>query len=98
MNSYSAKQFGENAGVQINVSEDFMSKALPGEFCFVEDKSVAPYVHMIERIILFKWNRVYPGDTFFEISLTEDKWKLIESEEFPGYSHEKITMEVYECV
>ncbi len=98
MDEYSAKQFGENSGDHLNVSEDFMSKALPGDFCFVEDKSVTPYVQLVEKIIIFKWNRVYPGDTFFEIRLTEDRWRLVETEDFPGYSHEKITMEVYERV
>ena len=49
----------------------------------------------IEKIILFKWNRNYPGDFFFDIDVTSNHWILQESKDFPGSSHEKITMEVY---
>ena len=45
------------------------------------------------KLIVFKWNRVYPKDFEFEIDLS--KWKLEESSEFKGSSHDKITMEVY---
>ena len=45
------------------------------------------------EIILYKWNRVYPADFRFEVDLSS--WKLEESEEFAGLSHEKITRERY---
>ena len=44
-------------------------------------------------MIVFKWNRVYPKDFEFELDLS--KWKLAESSEFKGSSHDNITMEVY---
>ncbi len=98
MNHYTGKQFMANDGVcpkQIQVDDDFMHKAAPGEYCFVEDVSAASYEKKIEQIILFKWNRKYPGDFFFDIDLKKDGWKLAVSEDFPGSSHEKITKEVY---
>lgn len=47
------------------------------------------------RQSLFRWNRVYPADQYFDRSLLTCGWTLRETEEFPGFSHAKITKEVY---
>ena len=47
----------------------------------------------ITEIVLYKWNRDYPADVFFEVDLR--KWRLEERKDFSGYSHEKITKEIY---
>ena len=36
-----------------------------------------------------------PADQSFDLDLCGGNWKLSESDEFAGYSHERITMEVY---
>ena len=46
-----------------------------------------------EELVLYRWNRSYPGDVTFPWPLTG--WKLVETADFPGTSHEKITEEVY---
>lgn len=89
MNSYSAKLFG--TGVRID--EDFLDKASQGEYCFVEGQDVSQVIDRVERIILYKWNRMYPSDVRFEMAM--DGWKLDEIRDFKGNSHEKITKEVY---
>ena len=48
----------------------------------------------VDSVILYKWNRVYPADQYFAMDLSG--WKLVETVEFPGSSHEKITEERYE--
>ncbi|NMP36999.1 MAG: ribonuclease Z [Clostridiales bacterium] len=93
MNYYSARQFEPDTEPQINIDENFLSKAAPGEFCFTEDVDVGVYEQQVEKIILFKWNRRYPGDLHFNINLSN--WRLVESHDFVGSSHEKITEEVY---
>lgn len=90
MNEYSAKQFTDAAG-QIIVDPDFTHKCPNGAYCFVEDVPVQ--MLLPERIILYRWNRTYPADTYFDIPLTE--WNLLHVYDFPGYSHERITEEVY---
>ena len=96
MNAYSAALFSGHERKQICISEDFLQKAEPGTFCFVENVSILPYLDKIERIIRFRWNRVYPADQYFEISLETDGWRLMDSESFAGSSHPDIKMEVYE--
>ena len=78
---------------EILVDDAFLEKAGAGEYCFVENSPAAPYESRIEKIVLFKWNRAYPGDFFFDMDLAA--WKRIETEDFAGASHEKITQEVY---
>ena len=62
-----------------------------GGFCFWEGPTDAP----AERIILYRWNRDYPGDERFCFPGGEEIWQLDHWEDFPGFSHEKITEEIY---
>lgn len=78
---------------QAQVAEDFLDRAAPEDFCFVEQAALAPYLEKIDRLCLVRWNRVYPADTWLDLDLTA--WQLVSTEEFPGSSHEKITLEVY---
>lgn len=93
MNAYSAKQFADTDPDRLKICEKFLEKADCGEFCFVEDKDLRPYLGQVEEIVLYKWNRVYPADFRFEVDLSS--WKLEETKEFSGSSHEKITKERY---
>lgn len=96
MNAYSAKQFAKDPGAeQITVAEDFLTQAGAGEVCFVENCSVAQVAERVEQVCLFHWNRAYPGDLFFDLPM-ESGWELTLEEEFPGSSHETITLEGYE--
>ena len=44
-------------------------------------------------MILCHWNRDYPADMYFKMDL--GSWKLAETQEYTGSSHEKITEERY---
>ena len=92
MNIYSAEQFSDYAD-SITVDDAFLQKAAPDDYCFVEDQNLTSYLNNINRIILYKWNRSYPADFKFTISLSD--WTLLSSIEFAGSSHEKITEEIY---
>ncbi|MBO5952932.1 MAG: ribonuclease Z [Oscillospiraceae bacterium] len=94
MNSYSAKQFGE-AGENILVSEGFMADAAAEDCCFAENTDIRPFVDRIDTVILYRWNRDYPADVRFPVELFADRWRLAESCEFAGYSHDTITEEIY---
>ena len=78
---------------QVRAAEDFLAQAGAEDFCFVEQAALAPYLEKIGQLWLVRWNRVYPADTWLNLDLTS--WQLASSEEFPGSSHEKITLEVY---
>ena len=89
MSDYSARQFEEG----VYHGGDYLSGAKDGDWSFAENSDYEGFVDKIEKIILFRWNRHYPADVQFRFP---GKWALTGSEDFPGSSHEKITMEVYE--
>lgn len=85
-NEYSGKLFPENT-VEICDSIENVGKA----YCFAENFIVNE--EKVDEIIVYKWNRVYPADVYFNVELKN--WTLIETFDFEGSSHEKITREIY---
>ena len=69
--------------------------AAPGEFCFLEDRPIRPFLDRVESMVLYHWNRRYPADLFLDLDPAALGWSLLGREEFPGSSHKKITKEVY---
>lgn len=96
MNTYSGSLFEESDNLSCELCTDdfFLDRAGEGDFCFAETVSAGNYEANMEKIYLFKWNRRYPGDVFFEIDLRKN-WYLENTGEFEGSSHERITLEVY---
>jgi hypothetical protein len=62
------------------------------DVCFMEEVPSAQLMAQAEKLIVFRWNRNYPSMTNERVHLSG--WNFECSLEFPGYSHEKITMEV----
>ena len=91
MNEYSGKLFIKSD--RIRISENFLLEAGNEDFCFVEDLPLLPALNQIDALILCKWNRDYPGDFFLDLDFSS--WHLAYAEEFPGSSHDQITVEVY---
>ena len=96
LNAYSAGQFAEQERAHLRIDERFLLLAGEGDYCFVEDQQIAKFLEKIETVILFRWNRIYPADQCFDRSLLHCGWTLRETEDFSGFSHAKITKEVYE--
>ena len=97
---YTAQQFESvSEHPELNVSENPLTEAVAGEYAFVENMLVGEYIRWVEKIVLFRWNRAYPSDLKFDIDVTDNAhWRLVQTEDFAGYSHDKITMEVYEAI
>ena len=95
MDSYSAGQFSEAERGHIRVDEAFLSKAGKGEICFLEKPAGKIDLSGIEKIVLARWDKTYPADTWFDAGLL-DGMRLTKTEEFVGYSHDKIVLNTYE--
>ncbi len=83
-------------GLSPVIGEDFLSVAGAGEVCFVEDRGIAPYWDSLERLVIYRWNRHYPGDLFWDLDPEEAGLRLTQRAEFAGSSHETITKEIFE--
>ncbi len=60
---------------------------------FAEDVLPEEIMNAAEKIYVFRWNRRYPSLTKDRVNL--DGYSKTVVEEFPGHSHEKITLEVH---
>ncbi|MDR3765828.1 MAG: ribonuclease Z [Butyricicoccus sp.] len=89
-----ARQFTE-PDAPICISEHAAQQAAPGDYYFAESPAFLPPLAAMEQIIVYRWNRHYPADAYFPIALEFPAWRRIGMTEFRGYSHEKITKEVY---
>lgn len=76
----------------VTADKDFLETAGRGDYCFSENRNISEYSDRIKKIILYKWNRSYPSDKMF---IMPDGFELADSTDFKGYSHEKITREIY---
>lgn len=94
LNSYSERQF-RDMEIDLCADDDFLDKAGDEEYCFVENVGISPIMEKVEEFILFRWNRRYPSDFQLDILPQDIGFRCIRSEEFPGHSHDKITMEVW---
>ena len=93
IHSYSKTLFPDCENIVI--SDTPMDEAQDTDYCFVENLALAPYQGKISEIIIYNWNRDYPSDFSLDIALKPGEWKLEEESEFCGFSHKKITKEVY---
>lgn len=90
MTEYSAKLLDSMSNIKI--CEKPVKQAKKGEYLFLELEAIDTSDEQIEQLIIYRWNRVYPADVSVYIG---DEWKLAQSLDFAGFSHEKITKEIY---
>lgn len=88
MSPYTARQF-EALPENVQVSETLLSEAEAGEYCFAELSCPDD----AEGVVLYRWNRSYPADVRFTLALSA--FRLTERTDFAGFSHPKITEEIY---
>ena len=81
-------------GAPVTVSEQLLALAGEGEYCFVEDRAVAPWLDRIEGVVRYNWNRAYPADLHLDLPLP-GVFRLQQTAQFAGYSHDEITEEVF---
>lgn len=92
ISSYSESLF-QGLESKLIIDDNFLNNATEEDYCFVENNNLKDFSEKIEKIIVYKWNRIYPSDLKLEITIQD--WNLIGRFEFVGNSHDKITREVY---
>ena len=94
VDSYSEKLFRDIPGT-VTVTDDPLSAAEIGQWCFVEKGDILLGKDRIESVLLCRWNRKYPADTYFPTQILGGR-QPVAVEEFQGNSHDKITLERYQ--
>ena len=87
---FSKALFVEN----VIVDNQMLDRAGKGDFCFIENLELEPYIDRVEKLYVFNWNRSYPSD--FKLDIEYRRLFIKEEEvELVGTSHEKVTLEVF---
>lgn len=94
ISSYTARQF-DTFPNSVIVDDFFLEKAAPGDYCFVENDDILAAVSRARKIIIYRWDRIYPSDVTFPEQIFSKRNKISEYK-FQGYSHKEITEEVFE--
>ena len=90
----SAPLFGEDCK-SLLIDPQPAAAAGENDYCFVEDTPLPPDLGSVSELVIYRWNRHYPADRYFDLKPEAMGFQLIEQREFAGNSHEKITKEVY---
>lgn len=77
------------------ICDDLFRDCPAQSVCFAENIPLLPHIDQISTLIIYRWNRHYPADTYFDLDPMRDGFTLISTTEFKGSSHECITKEVY---
>ena len=91
---YSAALF-EESDASLIVTANPLASAGGGDFAFVEERGVAEYKDKIARLVIYRWNRIYPFDFKLDLDPASMGMKLAESTEFSGKAHNLITREIW---
>lgn len=91
MSEYSAKQFSDCDA--ITVDNAYRRRARKDDVCFAEDGEIS--LDGVTELVIYRWNRHYPSDKKFPYDPEACGFRKVQTVDFAGNSHEKITEEIY---
>jgi hypothetical protein len=93
--SYSAPLF-EGFTDRIMIVDNPISECPDGGLCFLELTAITEHIDNISKLIIYRWNRLYPSDKNLGVDIGKSKLNFISDYDFVGKSHDKITKEIYQ--
>ncbi len=89
---FSQKYFGER-------SYELLGEGLKGApsdaAVFLEDRDALPYISRVEKIIIYRWDKVYPADRWLGFSPLDEGFRLSGKVKFSTEVHKDIVKEIY---
>ena len=86
----------ENSDISVMSVPNPLEIAGKEDFVFIENFTLKGAIEKIDRLVIYNWNRKYPFDFSLDVNPLNEGFRLVESYEFKGKSHDKITKEIYE--
>ena len=81
--------------INLHISEKPWENADKDDFCFIENADTGEFINEADAVTIYRCNKKYPADVYFNMSKLYSCFTLSETCEFNGSSHEVITKEVY---
>lgn len=94
ISSYSEQLFEEYKDKVAVVTEP-LKECPDGGCCFLEMTNLNPFLNDISTLVVYRWNRLYPSDKKLDIDPQACGFEIASTDEFAGYSHDRITKEIY---
>ncbi len=94
VSEYTAPLFADYPD-SVTVSSTPFEDCPDGMSVFAEGEPVANIIDMAGAFTVYRWNRHYPSDRWLDVDIESCGFILVETCEFAGSSHEKITKEIY---
>ncbi len=66
-----------------------------GAVVFIENENPTPYLERFNKIIIYRWNKVYPADRHFNTEPSEAGFRLAGKIKFSTEVHKDIVKEIY---
>ena len=85
--------FGDAEKYRPVISDNISDEAGKNDCCFIEREPDETLLAKADELVLYFWNRKYPGDVFFRPDMKI--WTPESEIEFRGHSHDKITKRRY---
>ncbi len=89
-----SEQLFNGFGGEVIISRDGFTSAEEDDFCFLENINPNDLKDKIKMLVVYYWNRSYPSD--FLCTLDFNMYKVCDTKDFAGNSHEKITRIIYD--
>ena len=89
--------FSENyfKNVECTVSDDPFATATEDSAVFFESGTASEHSDKITKLIIYRWNSVYPADTYFDLSPKDKGFKFVGRIKFSTKVHKDIVKEIY---
>ena len=82
-------------GAKCKISSNPFLEATEESTVFLEDTGAIDYIEKIDRLIIYRWDCVYPADTYFDITPKEVGFRLCGKVKFSTKVHADIVKEIY---
>ncbi len=89
---FSEKYF---SGRCASLLEDPLADAPDDSAVFIEDRDVLPFIDRIDKILIYRWSKVYPSDRQTDILPADHGFRLLGKLKFSTEVHKDIVKEIY---
>ena len=93
--SYFSENLLSESEISVISVPDPLTAAGDGSCVFIENLHISDFIHKIDTLVIYRWNKKYPYDFSLDIEPKECGYTLSETYDIVGKSHEKITKEIY---
>lgn len=95
MKKETASLYGLEESEKIHYVHDWNEARSYEGWWICEDVAFLRWIDQLEELVLYRWNRRYPSDERFQMSMVLPLWRCVDQYRLEGSSHAEISVEHY---